>query len=180
MPRCNHCGKTNRDGSLFCQDCGHKLDPGSGAAAVSGVGCSACGTVNPEGMNFCKMCGSSLAQKAAPAPVDGNPTVKAQAAPAAAPSGKANCPACGKQTPTGFAFCQHCGQRLTAAGQATTTAQGPTAAAPARPDHRSEARPAVAPNLTPPAGMPRPSASQPAVRPADEAFAKTIMPTGLT
>src|SRR4051794_21808369 len=67
MPRCSHCGKLNREGSLFCQDCGHRLEAAPAqpkAQAGGGRVCGACGTQNPPGMNFCKMCGTSLAQKA--------------------------------------------------------------------------------------------------------------------
>src|SRR5262245_53979141 len=123
MPRCSHCGKVNREGSLFCQDCGHRLEapaaapkPAVAAAAASGVACSACGTVNPTGMNFCKMCGTSLALR--PQPV----AVPVADPPAAAAPQKTTCSACGKQTPAGFAFCQHCGQRLGAAAAAPAIA----------------------------------------------------------
>src|SRR5438034_798472 len=126
MPRCTHCGKVNREGSLFCQDCGHRLEPAvpapvakPAAAVGAGMTCSSCGTVNPPGMNFCKMCGTSLMAKAAPAaPLASASTVAVDSGPilAAAPvqpaAAKAICPACGKGTPVGFAFCQHCGQRL--------------------------------------------------------------------
>src|ERR1700761_3147218 len=100
MPRCTHCGKVNREGSLFCQDCGHRLEPAAAApkpAAAAGTTCSACGTVNPPGMNFCKMCGTSLAAKAVvavpgPAPALGSAATMAvdtsapQAAPIVAPA----------------------------------------------------------------------------------------------
>ncbi len=178
MPRCSHCGKVNREGSLFCQDCGHRLEPtpapspSKAQAAVpvgGGAVCSACGTANPPGMNFCKMCGTSLASKAA-APAATASTMMADApspaAVAAGPAGKLNCPACGKQTPSGFSFCQHCGQRLGAQaaggagmGQASTVAQV---------------------NPTPPAGLPRaPSHLQQAVARAgnEDAMAKTMAPT---
>ncbi|MGZ3407642.1 MAG: double zinc ribbon domain-containing protein, partial [Polyangia bacterium] len=119
MPRCSHCGKVNREGSLFCQDCGHRLEAAPApkpAAAVGGATCSSCGTANPPGMNFCKMCGTSLMAKAG-APLGVAATVAATEAPIApapaaaaspaAQAAKAICPACGKGTPVGFAFCQH-------------------------------------------------------------------------
>src|SRR5262245_27129724 len=51
MPRCTHCGKVNREGSLFCQDCGHKLESASigRSQAAAGSTCGACGTQNPPG-----------------------------------------------------------------------------------------------------------------------------------
>jgi hypothetical protein len=133
-------------------------------------------------MNFCKMCGTSLAQKApqpsvaatimadmhAPAPA----AAPAQAAPA---GGKINCPSCAKQTPAGFAFCQHCGTRLQGAPAAASQPapmRSPSAVAPA-------ASPMV--NPTPPAGMPRPSAqvgpTTAARNVSAESMAKTMAPT---
>src|SRR5262245_14135264 len=119
MPRCSHCGKVNREGSLFCQDCGHRLEQAAApkpAAAAGGVTCSSCQAVNPPGMNFCKMCGTSLAAKqaiAATMAADGHastvaagPGISAPAAAAPAPAAKVTCGSCGKQTPSGFAFCQ--------------------------------------------------------------------------
>jgi pSer/pThr/pTyr-binding forkhead associated (FHA) protein len=170
MPRCSHCGKVNREGSLFCQDCGHRLEavaPKPAAAPVpSGIVCSSCGTTNPAGMNFCKMCGTSLAPK--PAPVAEAP------APAAAP-GKATCSACGKQTPAGFAFCQHCGQRLAGA---PTPASTPAASVPKTPESRNLGiAPTMAANPTPPAGMPRSMASPQRVPTVnEEALANTMAP----
>ena len=144
MPRCSHCGKVNREGSLFCQDCGHRLEAAPAAkpaAAAGGTTCSACGTVNPPGMNFCKMCGTSLmAKAAAAAPLGSAATVAASEAPVApapapvaptAQAAKAICPACGKGTPVGFAFCQHCGQRLSP--QAPGAAPASVRNAPAQP-----------------------------------------------
>jgi hypothetical protein len=168
MPRCSHCGKVNRDGSLFCQDCGNRLEASATAKAQAPAGpvCAACGTANPAGMNFCKMCGSSLAAKPAPEAVASTVAVDTSAAPA-----KVACPACGKQTPSGFAFCQHCGQRL-----------GPAPAAqPARP--AAQPAPAASPmlNPTPPAGMRpgfggNPVTSSRGVA-SEDAMAKTIAPT---
>src|SRR5437773_6396494 len=72
MPRCANCGKVNKEGSLFCQECGQKLEePVKKAApkAADGPTCPACGAVNPPGMNFCKMCGTALGRKGTPAAV---------------------------------------------------------------------------------------------------------------
>ena len=174
MPRCTHCGKVNREGSLFCQDCGHRLEPTPApkpAAAGGGTTCSACGTANPPGMNFCKMCGTSLLAKAVPAAPLGNaatvaadlsaPVVQPAAAQPASPP-KAICPACGKGTPVGFAFCQHCGQRLGAAAPGAAPRNAPSApmAGPGSGGQASSpvsaAVPAAVPvTPTPPAGMPR-------------------------
>ncbi len=215
MPRCSHCGKVNREGSLFCQDCGHRLEaaPAPKPAAVAGATtCSACGTSNPPGMNFCKMCGTSLMAKAA-APLGSAATVAATegavapaAVPATAQAAKAICPACGKGTPVGFAFCQHCGQRLSpsAPGAAaapsvrnapaaplTAPGSGPANVPPATAQPMGvgtmgvantmaavpqSAAPAVTP--TPPAGMPRNLPQPSAPRVAQPAAAAGVIGGG--
>jgi hypothetical protein len=142
-------------------------------------------------MNFCKMCGTSLAARAAAAPVpsgnlghastvaaDAGPLQAAAAAAMSSPA-KAICASCGKGTPVGFAFCQHCGQRLSpqpgAAPAVAPTTQGrPSPAAPIQPMATPGSGPNNANNAptnlglastavptaqpvtpTPPAGLPR-------------------------
>ncbi|MDB4969600.1 MAG: domain containing protein [Myxococcales bacterium] len=63
--------------------------------------------------------------------VDSGP-VNVAPAPAQPAAAKAICPACGKGTPVGFAFCQHCGQRLgaQAPGAAPASVRNAPAAAP--------------------------------------------------
>jgi hypothetical protein len=190
---------------LFCQDCGHRLEAAAPAkpAAQTGAGgptCSACGTQNPQGMNFCKMCGTSLAAKPASAPVvastvmatdpsalglpaGGMAQVVAQkkAAETAPAGNKLTCSACNKQTPSGFSFCQHCGQRLNAgkpdlASASQNRAPGAAAAAMAQ----ASAAPAPSVTPTPPAGLPRSNlAPATGTRPAqaDDAMAKTMAPS---
>jgi pSer/pThr/pTyr-binding forkhead associated (FHA) protein len=132
-------------------------------------------------MNFCKMCGTSLAQKPAPAP-----SPSSDAAPLGSPPGgaqKSTCPACGKQTPSGFAFCQHCGQRLSPAAPAVAAPvaqpvarMAPVAApASAQPQQLGVAA-TMAVNPTPPAGMPRsaPTVRTPTVN--EDALANTMAP----
>lgn len=181
MARCGNCGTVNREGSVFCQNCGQRMIEEAKpkpVTAAGGVVCGACGTQNAAGMNFCKMCGSSLA---APAPI---------AAPAAEAPGKVTCASCGKQTPTGFAFCQHCGQRLQAAAAPAPAAAHAPASSPVAP--AAEKRVAVAATMmadaplpTPPAGMPRPASAAHAAAPASgaraavngqDAFAATVGP----
>jgi pSer/pThr/pTyr-binding forkhead associated (FHA) protein len=189
MLSCAKCGKVNREGSLFCQDCGNRLaapkpvevgapealsaasSASTGAATLS---CASCGTVNSAGMNFCKMCGTPLAK---PAPVS---------KPKEAPE-KISCRACGKLTPAGFAFCQHCGTRIEVSAPAavsTANASGATAA-PAAPSVAAEpdssAPRSVASGLsgavaagspTPPAGViPGRVVAAPAAAPAKVAMA---------
>jgi pSer/pThr/pTyr-binding forkhead associated (FHA) protein len=109
-------------------------------------------------MNFCKMCGSSLGVGEAPA----------------AAAVRVVCASCGKQTPTGFAFCQHCGHKLAGAS------------APSGSRSAVHEKPAVAATLvaespilpTPPAGMPRPAGSNSSgtATVGQEAFASTMGP----
>src|SRR5690348_16282236 len=136
MPRCGTCGKVNRDGAVFCQDCGVRLpmdhqddvpktrvvQSGDRAAAVvaapmpvvgSGpavapatMPCGSCGAQNPIGMNFCKMCGGKLGVSINPA----QPTPPVQVA-------KTACPSCGGLTPASYQFCQHCGVKMAEAMQ---------------------------------------------------------------
>jgi len=61
MINCPNCGTENRDGSKFCNDCGHLL----GKAA--GVTCTMCGAQNPPGSEFCAECGARLVLLDAPA-----------------------------------------------------------------------------------------------------------------
>ncbi len=176
MVRCSQCGRVNREGALFCQECGKKLTEAAAPKPAAGPMCPSCGTVNVGGMNFCKMCGTALgkseelgvaatiAPAPAPAPTPAPTPVATPAAPATgAGPGKLICTHCGKPTPVGFQFCQHCGQRA------------PTAAA--------EGAPAPRP-LTPPAGVskiasaPVPAVSRPT--PSPDAFAQTVAPSSLS
>ncbi|MSP60493.1 MAG: FHA domain-containing protein [Myxococcales bacterium] len=176
MPRCANCGKVNKDGSLFCQDCGQKIDAPPVAAAPSVRSgaqlaappahapaaqaadvptCPACGAVNPHGMSFCKMCGTSILARPAAA-------AGPSAASAVSPSGmiapspgqagpKLACAACGKQTPSGFTFCQHCGYKLVVPDPAAGNQAGrplglaPTMAAPSAVLQAMAQAPAISP-----------------------------------
>ena len=55
---CQWCSYRNRDGSLYCGDCGRTLS--------ADVACAACGTANPPDGPFCDVCGAPL-QGARPA-----------------------------------------------------------------------------------------------------------------
>ncbi len=150
-----------------------------------------------------------MAKPAAPAPLGVAATVAATEqpvapAPAAAASpaaqaAKAICPACGKGTPVGFAFCQHCGQRLSpsapgaapasvrnAPAQPITAPGGSPSNVPSAPQAQpmgvntmgvastmaaipQGTTPAVTP--TPPAGMPR---AQPVATPVSSAPAPRV------
>ena len=150
MARCAHCGRVNRDGALFCQDCGQRLPPSAPepvqmmsppAGIARGATCPACGSVNPPGMNFCKMCGGAL--RAAGAPVAPSPMPMAPAhnsSPVPSPIhgggsapvvvGGAMCTSCGRATPPGYQFCQHCGARLAPPAPAQHPTPGPLPSVP--------------------------------------------------
>ncbi len=163
MARCTHCGKVNRDDSLFCQECGQRLEAPKPAPAPTPtlVNCSSCGAANVEGMNFCKMCGTPLNRSAHRRPAAAAPAPTPAPAP---PSDKQSCSACGKLTPAGFSFCQHCGRRFNSTearnlGVASTMAADVGMPAP-----------------TPPAGMPA-AKPTPAAAPSpsrDDAWASTM------
>jgi hypothetical protein len=124
--RCLHCGRANRPGAAFCQDCGKpitaatpepsRVRPPTPVAGVPiGATCHTCRTVNPPGMQFCKMCGTQLMSAAQPsvparAPTPG-PSVGSSGAGATQVFA---CQSCSKPTPAGFVFCQNCGARLEA------------------------------------------------------------------
>ncbi len=250
MARCQQCGRVNRDGSIFCQDCGQRLPaapPGTGpvqaipapaanqasaptmfpdqagvippaqrvrqptpiAGVPIGATCPSCRTVNPPGMNFCKMCGTPMKTGGTPsagvpagnipgipqgspgmpsglpsaaASVGGRPPANLGAAPAPArpasnvavapmpappPSNALRpCPSCGLATPTGFAFCQHCGAR-----------QG---AAPARPATGGQPDPSAATMAVPgpanaaPSGNSRSDAYMPTLAPSNAVLAASL------
>lgn len=145
MNRCVHCGRPNRPGAAFCQDCGKPLggQPAAPAAPtprvrpptpVAGVPigetCQTCRTVNPPGMQFCKMCGTPLASRAPGPAVPAQAPVVPPAAPPlvpvnytppppanAASTQTFTCAVCASPTPAGFTFCQNCGARLEAPTQ---------------------------------------------------------------
>ncbi len=94
MIACARCSQTNRDGALFCQECGNKLEPKRNTLL-----CGGCGADNPAGMRFCRSCGAALL-----------PPAKT---PSTAQSADLSvCASCQQPTPAGFSFCQHCGQPL--------------------------------------------------------------------
>ncbi|MGE5264598.1 MAG: zinc-ribbon domain-containing protein [Acidobacteriota bacterium] len=54
MLYCSQCGTQNREGSKFCNNCGARLKPASGAI------CPMCGTANQVETVFCTNCGARL------------------------------------------------------------------------------------------------------------------------
>jgi hypothetical protein len=75
MLYCPSCGTANRDGSRFCNNCGHKLP------SKTGIMCPMCGHMNPADNVYCDNCKARLVPAAPGAP------------PAAPPGGAAAAPA---------------------------------------------------------------------------------------
>ncbi len=75
MLYCPSCGTANRDGSRFCNNCGHKLP------SKTGIMCPMCGHTNPAENVYCDNCKARLVPAAPGAP------------PVAPPSGAAAAPA---------------------------------------------------------------------------------------
>ncbi len=108
MARCGNCGKANREGALFCQDCGQSLDA---RAALSDAS---------DARSARPITASSLNAAGANDSSEGRLAVRI------------GCPQCGQPTPAGFAFCQHCGTRMQASSDAIPHVGG-ALAAPAGP-----------------------------------------------
>lgn len=65
MNYCPNCGTANRDGSRFCNECGHKLP------SKTGIVCPMCSHINPAANVYCDKCQARLvpaAPGAVPAP----------------------------------------------------------------------------------------------------------------
>ena len=83
MKECKNCQKTYDDNSMFCTECGGRLEE----SAPRGSFCPNCGTACPAGAAFCTNCGTRLGAPAQ-APVYAQPAqapVYAQPAPQPAP-----------------------------------------------------------------------------------------------
>ena len=70
MIYCPECGTANRDGSKFCNECGHTL------LAQTGVKCPQCDTLNAVQSVFCSSCGGRLLAQPTPAPSAITPPIK--------------------------------------------------------------------------------------------------------
>ena len=70
MIYCPECGTANRDGSKFCNECGHTL------LAQTGVKCPQCDTLNAVQSVFCSHCGGRLLSQPTPVPSTITPPIK--------------------------------------------------------------------------------------------------------
>jgi pSer/pThr/pTyr-binding forkhead associated (FHA) protein len=123
---CKNCGRQNPSGSLYCQDCGHRLGDwvppekpqkmptpptgisrqrspmGAPVAELAAPPCPRCGTTNAPHMRFCNNCGYSIGPQ---------PQAQAPAAPVMASSGAPTCWRCRAVGDVGAEFCKFCGAR---------------------------------------------------------------------
>jgi len=106
---CTQCNAPVPENSLFCPECGAKVEA---PAPVSATFCENCGAALAAGAAFCENCGSKIgAQPVATAPevaVTETPAVQEPAAPAAG----LFCPECGAAMESGSLFCEHCGAKV--------------------------------------------------------------------
>lgn len=109
MARCGNCGKANREGALFCQDCGQPLDERLPD-----------GSVEQSGPNGARAQKRSVPAVAVAAGESGDTRAAARIA----------CPQCSQPTPAGFAFCQHCGTRMQGSSDALAHVPASPAASP--------------------------------------------------
>ena len=115
MARCKSCGKVNRDGAHFCQDCGNSFDNPAGAAG-GGVAAKDRSRLGDRAVD-------RLGDRAAERPASGGGTSVGkpsvgEPAPASLAAGSAEsqaCPACGSLNGAAVGFCKQCGVPLTAA-----------------------------------------------------------------
>src|SRR5579883_2031181 len=73
---CPRCGTENRDGSVFCKECGSTLsapqDLGFAPVTMTNANlCPSCGATLAPNAAFCGNCGATLASAAAPPPAPG-------------------------------------------------------------------------------------------------------------
>ena len=88
---CLKCGHENSTGSVYCGNCGSRID---------GV-CPNCGTQNAVDSRYCNHCGTQLSKKSAD---DGSTLTTAEAS-----SGTVDCPRCHHINEPGSRFCFNCG-----------------------------------------------------------------------
>lgn len=87
---CPNCENIVDDETVFCGDCGTRIDPVEEADDHT-VLCGCCGALNDKNNHFCIKCGQGLEMQ--------RPVSR-------------RCPSCGIQLPADARFCEECGTRL--------------------------------------------------------------------
>lgn len=169
--RCFRCATINPQGMSFCRNCGSGLDAAGAALQVTPPARAPGAGPEPGAPPAAAPARPSPAQ--VPAGAAGSGSGAPEPAESSARPPRRMCPHCGAKTPTGYAFCQHCGKNLPSVSEAVRTGaliSGETggeeqgeepAAAPVEPAPRVP-RPARVPELTPvPVPIRQPAARTP-------------------
>ena len=120
MARCKNCGKANRDGALFCQDCGRSIDgsaygPGGGVAAVAATAASASIPIahDDEPLPIGRSAAAQVVSTPeSPAPGSERSPAKEAGLGGTSASADSPCESCGTMNPISASFCRSCGQNL--------------------------------------------------------------------
>ena len=120
MARCKNCGKANRDGALFCQDCGRSIDgsaygPGGGVAAVAATAASASIPIahDDEPLPIGRSAAAQVVSTPeSPAPGSERSPAKEAGIGGTSASADSPCESCGTMNPISASFCRSCGQNL--------------------------------------------------------------------
>lgn len=108
---CTHCHSEIADDSMFCTECGAKVEASAASSMLrsSARVCPHCGNDIPADAEFCTMCGARLE-----AGDDAALTTASGFEPESAPDSV--CPHCGAPLMDGAEFCTQCGSKLDASG----------------------------------------------------------------
>lgn len=106
---CAHCHSEIADDSMFCTECGAKVEASAASSMLhpSARVCPHCGNDIPADAEFCTMCGARLE-----AGDDAALTTAAGSEPESAPDSV--CPHCGASLMDGAEFCTQCGSKVDA------------------------------------------------------------------
>lgn len=112
---CAHCHSEIADDSMFCTECGAKVEASAASSMLrsSARVCPHCGNDIPADAEFCTMCGARLE-----AGDDAALTTAVGSEPESAPDPA--CPPCGAPLMDGAEFCTQCGSKLDASGVSQT------------------------------------------------------------
>lgn len=112
---CTHCHSEIADDSMFCTECGAKVDTFATSSMLrpSARVCPHCGNDIPADAEFCTMCGARLEVGD-----DAALTTAVGSEPESAPDPV--CPHCGAPLTDGAEFCTQCGSKVDASGVSQT------------------------------------------------------------